>query len=110
MYFIVCNLENNIMTYQFIETDNIAGAGMNVTFYKQTLSEFGFGQSLMFYTGTLRITIVANIGDVVNLLYYCCISDSVVGFIHGENALTNINMRLMQCWNIYPANVQSLNF
>ena len=40
------------MTYQFIETDNIAGAGMNVTFYKQTLSEFGFGQSLMFYTGT----------------------------------------------------------
>ena len=70
--------------YPFIQTGDVAGAGMYVTSHKQTLSEFGFEQSRMFPQGTLCITIAANIGDAAILSYDCCFPDSVVGFTPGE--------------------------
>jgi len=44
------------------------------------LSEVGLAQSRLFPTGTLCITIAANIGDVAILSYDSCFPDSVVGF------------------------------
>jgi restriction endonuclease S subunit len=73
--------------YPFIQTGDVAGAGMYVTSHKQTLSEFGFEQSRMFPKGTLCITIAANIGDAAILSYDCCFPDSVVGFTPGEKCL-----------------------
>ena len=73
--------------YPFIQTGDVAGAGMYVTSHKQTLSEFGFEQSRMFPKGTLCITIAANIGDAAILSYDCCFPDSVVGFTQGEKCL-----------------------
>ena len=73
--------------YPFIQTGDVAGAGMYVTPHKQTLSEFGFEQSRMFPKGTLCITIAANIGDAAILSYDCCFPDSVVGFTPGEKCL-----------------------
>lgn len=73
--------------YPFIQTGDVAGAGMYVTSHKQTLSEFGFEQSRMFPKGTLCITIAANIGDAAILSYDCCFPDSVVGFAPGEKCL-----------------------
>lgn len=73
--------------YPFIQTGDVAGAGMYVTSHKQTLSEFGFEQSRMFPKGTLCITIAANIGDAAILSYDCCFPDSVVGFTSGEKCL-----------------------
>ena len=69
--------------YPFIQTGDVAGAGMYVTSHKQTLSEFGFEQSRMFPKGT----IAANIGDAAILSYDCCFPDSVVGFTPGEKCL-----------------------
>lgn len=73
--------------YPFIQTGDVAGAGMYVTSHKQTLSEFGFEQSRMFPKGTLCITIAANIGDAAILSYDCCFPDSIVGFTPGEKCL-----------------------
>ena len=73
--------------YPFIQTGDVAEAGMYVTSHKQTLSEFGFEQSRMFPKGTLCITIAANIGDAAILSYDCCFPDSVVGFTPGEKCL-----------------------
>lgn len=73
--------------YPFIQTGDVAGAGMYVTSHKQTLSEFGFEQSRMFPKGTLCITIAANIGDAAILSYDCCFPDSVAGFTSGEKCL-----------------------
>ena len=66
--------------YPFIQTGDIAAAGMYITTHKQTLSDIGFQQSRLFPAGTLCITIAANIGDVAILSYDCCFPDSVAGF------------------------------
>lgn len=71
--------------YPFIQTGDVANADVYINEHKQTLSEFGFKQSRLFPTGTLCITIAANIGKVAILSYDCCFPDSVVGFTPNEN-------------------------
>lgn len=66
--------------YPFIQTGDVAKAGMYIIEHTQTLSDFGMEQSRIFPKGTLCITIAANIGDVSILTYDCCFPDSVVGF------------------------------
>ncbi len=70
--------------YPFIQTGDVAAAGMYVISHKQTLSEIGYKQSRLFPKGTLCITIAANIGDAAILSYDCCFPDSVVGFTPNE--------------------------
>ena len=74
--------------YPFVQTGDISSAGMYLTAHKQTLSEVGLQQSKLFPTGTLCITIAANIGDVSILSYDCCFPDSVVGFTPNESSLS----------------------
>ncbi len=49
--------------YPFIQTGDVKHANLYVTDYSQTYSEEGLAQSRMWETGTLCITIAANIAD-----------------------------------------------
>jgi type I restriction enzyme S subunit len=66
--------------YPFIQTGEVARAEKSITNYRQTLNERGLAVSKMFPSGTLVMTIAANIGDVAVLDFEACFPDSVVGF------------------------------
>jgi type I restriction enzyme, S subunit len=67
--------------YPFIQTGEVARVTKTITTYKQTLNERGLAVSKMFPSGTLVMTIAANIGDVAILDFDACFPDSVVGFV-----------------------------
>jgi type I restriction enzyme S subunit len=67
--------------YPFIQTGEVARAEKSITNYRQTLNARGLAVSKMFPSGTLVMTIAANIGDVAVLDFEACFPDSVVGFV-----------------------------
>lgn len=67
--------------YPFIQTGAVAQAGKFITSYGQTLNEKGFAVSKLFPSGTLVMTIAANIGEVAVLTFDACFPDSIVGFV-----------------------------
>jgi type I restriction enzyme S subunit len=68
--------------YPFIQTGDIRKANLIVRSHTQTYSEAGLAQSQLWPTGTLCITIAANIAETAILGYDACFPDSVVGY-HG---------------------------
>lgn len=70
--------------YPLIQTGDIANAGLYITSYNSTYSEFGLIQSKMWEKGTLCITIAANIAKTAILEFDACFPDSVVGFTANE--------------------------
>lgn len=71
--------------YPFIQTGDIARAGKYVATYSQTLNERGLSVSRQFPSGTLVMTIAANIGDMAIIQFPACFPDSIVGFIPEPN-------------------------
>ena len=69
--------------YPFVQTGDIANSNGLVTQYSQTYSETGLNQSKMWPSGTLCITIAANIGMTGILTFDSCFPDSIVGFQPG---------------------------
>lgn len=67
--------------YPFIQTGDVAKAGIHIHDYSQTLNEKGLRVSTLVPKGTIAITIAANIGDVAVLGFDACFPDSVVGFL-----------------------------
>ena len=67
--------------YPFIQTGDVKHAGLYVVEYSQTYSEEGLAQSKLWESGTLCITIAANIADTAILGIDACFPDSVIGFI-----------------------------
>jgi len=67
--------------YPFIQTGDVKHANLYITDYSQTYSEAGLAQSRIWKTGTLCITIAANIADTAILGIDACFPDSVIGFI-----------------------------
>ena len=67
--------------YPFIQTGDIATAGLLIKEFKQTLNQKGLAVSTIFPNGTLVMTIAANIGDVAILNFDACVPDSIVGII-----------------------------
>ena len=67
--------------YPFIQTGSVAQADKFITSYNQTLNEKGLSVSKLFPSGTLVMTIAANIGDVAVLTFEACFPDSIVGFV-----------------------------
>ncbi len=67
--------------YPFIQTGDVARAKDYVGSHSKNYSAFGLAQSRLFPTGTLCITIAANIADTAILSYPCCFPDSIVGFV-----------------------------
>jgi type I restriction enzyme S subunit len=67
--------------YPFIQTGEVARAARSITSFRQTLNERGLAVSKMFPSGTLVMSIAANIGDVAVLDFDACFPDSIVGFV-----------------------------
>jgi type I restriction enzyme S subunit len=67
--------------YPFIQTGDVKHAGLYVKEYSHTYSEEGLAQSKLWESGTLCITIAANIADTAILGIDACFPDSVIGFI-----------------------------
>lgn len=72
--------------YPFIQTGEIANSGGQITSAKKFYSDFGLHQSKLFPTGTLCITIAANIADTAILKIDACFPDSIIGFTPKEGA------------------------
>jgi len=66
--------------HPFIQTGDVKHAGLYITDYTQTYSDAGLEQSKLWPTGTLCITIAANIADTAILGIDACFPDSVIGF------------------------------
>ncbi len=65
----------------FIQTGVVAGASDHIKTFHQTYSELGVAQSQIWPSGTLCITIAANIANTAILAFGACFPDSVVGLV-----------------------------
>ena len=68
-------------TYPFIQTGDVARSGGSIETYSSLYNDVGLAQSAMWPTGTLCITIAANIADSGILTFDACFPDSIVGLI-----------------------------
>lgn len=73
--------------YPLVQTGDIAKAGLYLTKFNETYSEFGLQQSRLWPKGTMCITIAANIAKTAILEFDACFPDSVVGFTPNEKVL-----------------------
>ena len=74
--------------YPLIQTGEVASSGGYIRSYSQTYSELGLKQSKIWKSGTLCITIAANIANTGVLTFDACFPDSVVGFIPNQFCIT----------------------
>ncbi|MEO8466782.1 MAG: restriction endonuclease subunit S, partial [Gammaproteobacteria bacterium] len=72
--------------YPFIQTGVVAQASKFIMSYSQTLNDKGLAVSKLFPSGTLVMTIAANIGEVAVLTFDACFPDSIVGFVPRASA------------------------
>lgn len=70
--------------FPFIQTGDITNASKYILTFSQTLNELGYSVSKEFPTGSICMTIAANIGDVAILNFNACFPDSIVGFVPTE--------------------------
>ena len=80
--------------YPFVQTGDVANASGYIRAYKQTYSELGLKQSKLWPSGTLCITIAANIAKTAIMTFDACFPDSVVGFVPNEKT----NIEFVQQW------------
>jgi len=66
--------------HPLIQTGDVANSGGYIRHHTQTYSDVGLKQSKMWPSGTLCITIAANIAKTGILTFDACFPDSVVGF------------------------------
>jgi type I restriction enzyme S subunit len=85
--------------YPLIQTGDVANSGGYIKDYKSTYSELGLSQSRLWSSGTLCITIAANIAKTGILTFDACFPDSIVGFLPNEktnNEYTQFWMSFLQ--------------
>ncbi|MGB4398458.1 MAG: restriction endonuclease subunit S, partial [Daejeonella sp.] len=70
--------------YPFIQTGDIRNCNHYITEYSQTYSELGLAQSTLWPSGTICITIAANIAETGILTFDACFPDSVIGLVVNE--------------------------
>jgi type I restriction enzyme S subunit len=70
--------------YPFIQTGDIRNSNHYITEYSQTYSELGLAQSKLWPSGTICITIAANIAETGVLTFDACFPDSVIGLVVNE--------------------------
>ena len=71
--------------YPLIQTGDVSNSGLYILSYSSTYSELGLEQSRLWKSGTLCITIAANIAQTSILTFDACFPDSVVGFVPNDN-------------------------
>src|SRR5690606_37501934 len=64
-----------------IQTGDVARSEKTIQTYSALYNDFGLAQSRLWPTGTMCITIAANIADTGLLGFEACLPDSVVGFL-----------------------------
>ena len=74
-------------TYPLVQTGEVANCNGYIRNHKASYSEIGLRQSRIWPTGTLCITIAANIAKTGILTFDACFPDSIVGFC-AENVAT----------------------
>ena len=79
--------------YPLIQTGDVANSGGRISSWTATYSELGLRQSKIWPSGTLCITIAANIAKTGILDFDACFPDSVVGFQSSRE-----NVHFVQCW------------
>ncbi len=67
--------------YPFIQTGDIRNCNHFITKYTQTYNEVGLAQSKLWPSGTICITIAANIAETGVLTFDACFPDSVIGLV-----------------------------
>lgn len=67
--------------YPFIQTGDVARATKYINDFSQTLNQKGYDISKEFPSGSVVMTIAANVADVSILNFRACFPDSIVGFI-----------------------------
>lgn len=69
--------------YPFIQTGEVkeASSSLYITGHTQTYNKKGMAQSKLWDSGTLLITIAANIAETAIVTYPVCIPDSIIGFV-----------------------------
>lgn len=67
--------------YPLIQTGDVSNSGLYILSYSSAYSELGLEQSRLWRSGTLCITIAANIAQTSILTFDACFPDSVVGFV-----------------------------
>jgi len=70
--------------YPFIQTGDIRNCNHFITEYTQTYNEVGLAQSKLWPSGTICITIAANIAETGVLTFDACFPDSVIGLVVNE--------------------------
>lgn len=80
--------------YPFIQTGDVANAAGYVRKYSQTYSAMGLEQSKLWPSGTMCITIAANIAKTAIVTFDACFPDSIVGFTPNERT----NVEFIQHW------------
>lgn len=78
--------------YPFIQTGDIKSANLYLSHHNSEYGEFGLKQSKLWKTGTLCITIAANIAETAILSYPMCFPDSIVGFNAYKNKSSELFM------------------
>lgn len=81
--------------YPLIQTGEVSNANLYITNYTQTYSEIGLKQSKLWKSGTLLITIAANIAKTAILTFDACFPDSVVGFIPKKEECNTIYVHFL---------------
>ncbi|SDE54890.1 restriction endonuclease subunit S [Riemerella columbipharyngis] len=76
--------------YPLIQTGDVANSNGYIRKYNSTYSELGLLQSRIWKTGTLCITIAANIAKTGILMFDACFPDSIVGFTPNNEMTTNL--------------------
>lgn len=72
-------------TYPLIQTGDVSNSGLYILSFSSTYSKLGLEQSRLWKSGTLCITIAANIAQTSILTFDACFPDSVVGFVPNDN-------------------------
>ena len=67
--------------YPFVQTGDIKSANLRFLHFTQTYNQTGLEQSKMWESGTLCITIAANIAETAVLAIPACFPDSIIGFV-----------------------------
>lgn len=97
--------------YPFIQTGDVKAADRIITNFAKMYGEYGLQQSKLWPTGTLCITIAANIAETAFLGTDACFPDSVVGFtpyeyVSSEYVRYFIESQKLRLWAFAPATAQ----
>lgn len=93
--------------YPFIQTSDVKHSPFYITSHSQSYNEKGLSQSKLWPTGTLCITIAANIADTAILSFPACFPDSIIGFLPNKE-ITNVKY-IKYCLDTFQLQMRSIS-